>query len=215
MGDIAMKRILQTAAFCLTVLFLLCLFGCGDDGRVFVIKGNSMSDGTVTYVRFPEKWYYFGKYSYRIGTVQEGNALLASDEEGTFVRERKPLLADMEYAPWVRSDFRFPVLDEESDEMDIEISIYRQWDSLILSEQAKSEFIEWARKVESGEIRNKGKNYGQSFASVYYSFPNIPNLRYDPKFYLIHGYAGIVVVDSSGNVIGNFGSDTAFCKEIA
>lgn len=215
MGDIAMKRILQRAAFCLTVLFLLCLFGCGDGGRVFVINGKSMSDGTVTYVRLPEKWYYFGRYSYRIGTVQEGNALLASDEEGTLVRERKPLLADMEYAPWVRSDFRFPVLYEEYDEMDIEISIYRQWDSLILSEQAKSEFIEWARKVESGEIRNKGKNYGQSFASVYYSFPNIPNLGYDPKYHLIHGYSGIVVVDSSGNVIGTFGSDTAFCKEIA
>lgn len=207
-----MKRILQTAAFCLTVLFLLCLFGCGDDGRIFVIQGESISDGMVTYVRFPEKWYYSGRYSYRIGTVQKGNALLASDEEGTFVREKKPLLADMEYAPWVRSDYRFPTL---YDGMEIEIVKYRRQGTLILSEQAKSEFIEWAKKVESGEIRNTGKNYGQPFASVYYLFSSAPNLEYDPDFTLIYDNAAIVIVDSTGNVIGTFGPDTAFCKEIA
>ena len=204
-----MKRMKKILTFVCAALLLFCVFGCGDQ-RVFEIKNGTMSDATVTYVRLPNNWYHMGSYTNRIGKVKGGNALYGSDEDGTFVQERKPLLADMEYAPWVRSDYQFPALYED---MEINILLYGEKESVILSEQAKAEFIEWARKYDAGEINSVDKNNKQPFASVCYLFPIAPDLTYDPDFWLIEDDAAISVKDLTGTIIGSFDSETAFYKE--
>lgn len=105
-----MKRTLSRIVLC---IILFAALGCTN--REFVISGDTMSDGTVTYVHLPDGWRYSGEYPIKIDTVRKGNRLFASDETETIVRERKSLFRDMDYAPWIRSDVVFPdPMDDEN-----------------------------------------------------------------------------------------------------
>ena len=137
------KRIVLIFFIVITMISTGCRKTIPVDQPVFTQDGSTLTNGTLHYVRLPKGWYYRPKdYPYRIGTVKGGNALLASDENGTFVKERKEFLADMDFAPWVREDYVFPDVCGD----DFIVKIYgRTHDLIILDGQAREEFIAWLR----------------------------------------------------------------------
>ena len=132
------KRIVLIFFIVITMISTGCRKTIPVDQPVFTQDGSTLTNGTLHYVRLPKDWGFSSDYSYRIGTVKGGNALLASDENGTFVKERKEFLADVDFAPWVREDYVFP--DVCGDDFIVEI-YGRTHDLIILDGQAREEFI--------------------------------------------------------------------------
>ena len=177
-----------------------------DNQRAFMINDNALSNGTLTYIRLPKCWYYDGDFPYRFGVVQGGRTLYSADESGTIIKEKKPLLADMDYAPWIRDDTILPDLYGE----EITVTIYfMDKDSFHLTGQAKDEFIEWFGGYQSGN--NKAMIYipqEQPIGYIVFESTEIPGLYYDCDLLLVQLSSEIVIVDNSNMPIASFDQGT-------
>lgn len=216
-----MKTIYKTLAVCMIVLMLVASFGCRTvtytdalaADRVFVDNGDTMSDGFLSYrPHLPDNWSYHGDYSYQIGTVKDGNALLASDETGIVVKQRKPktpLFADMDYIPWIRSDVDLENLSEEDCDVVAEIA---KSGECTLSEQAKAEFMNWyhTRRTVEEQITIRGK----TVSKIYFAYPALHDLHFKREYLFEMGTDSVRIVDMGGHVLGTFHSDTALYQEL-
>lgn len=212
-----MKKVLTGLVF--GFVMILTFVGCNFDqlydsqanSRIFRQLNDELTDGTMTYKRFPDHWEYIGKYPLKIGTVQGGNALYTSDKEGTFVQEAKPWYSGMNLAPWVRTDLDIP--NVPSKESEIRIAIYKGA-SFYLSSKAREEFITWYLMYMDGQIQNFGATYEQPFASIYFTMVSVPELQYDGGYCLVQGEESLVITNSSGQILGLFDSNSAVYQEI-
>ena len=212
-----MKRALTgfVFGFVLILTFVGCnfkqLYDSQANSRIFRQVNGELTDGTLSYKRFPDHWEYMGKYPLKIGTVQGGNALYTSDTEGTFVQEAKPWYSGMNLAPWVRSDFEIPSVPNE--ECEIRIAVYKGASFFLLS-KAREEFITWYLMYMDGQIQNSGVTYEQPFAGIYFTMVSVPELQYDGGYCLVKGEKSLIITNSSGQILGLFDSDSAVYKDI-
>lgn len=221
-----LKRIILIFCIAITMISTGCRKTIPVDQSVFIQDGSTLSNGTLHYVRLPKDWGFSSDYSYRIGTVKGGNALLASDENGTFVKERKEFLADMDFAPWVREDYVFP--DVCGDDFIVEI-YGRTHDLIILDGQAREEFIAWLRsyinssneqpeteyeKLSSFGIPDILNNLKYVVGGVAMNCISNPGLAYNPDFNLLLIDNKLYITDRIGNsydnmyVVGSFDEDS-------
>ncbi len=215
-----MKTLSRFLSVCLLVMLLAASFGCRSvpytdeqaTDRVFVISGDTMSDGVLNYRRLPKNWRYEGDYPYRIGTVQGGDALYASDETGIVVKKKKPLLADMDYVSYVRSDVDLESMSEA--DCNLIAEIYHVGE-LTLSEQAKTEFLEWYHAYKSGTNGSNTVYHGISRSKIWFSYPSLNELWYKGQFTFVREDNSISIIDTDGRVLGSFASDTALYREIS
>lgn len=205
-------------ALLLCAALLAGFFGCKPltdpeaANRVYTINGDVMTDGTITYQRLYSEndWNYRGNYPYKIGTVKGGNALFASEETGIVVREQKNLLQDMEYRPWIRSDAVFP--DPFGDDCHISVLLLHST-YVSLSDEAKAEVLVCRSSyLTSSGIH--GKTTDKPFGWLYFESNAIPGLYYDPDYTLVESGDRICIVNNY-SIVGSFGPDTAFYREIA
>ena len=225
------KRIVLIFFIVITMISTGCRKTIPVDQPVFTQDGSTLTNGTLHYVRLPKDWGFSSDYSYRIGTVKGGNALLASDENGTFVKERKEFLADMDFAPWVREDYVFP--DVCGDDFIVEI-YGRTHDLIILDGQAREEFIAWLRSYINSSNEQPETEYEKlsSFGIPdidtlkYYggvaklSSISMPGLYYDPFVDFLLVDSKLYIVDKIGNppdnkyVVGSFDEDSAIYQVV-
>ena len=196
-----------------------------------VQDGDTLTNGTINYTRLPEGWHYGGEYLYRIGKVKGGRGLLSSDENGTIVKEMKPLLADMDYAPWIREDAVLPELCSE--DMEVEVSVgnikSKNWVIMQLDRQARDEFITWLKyysnnhnKLEFDKIGSLGiphlfNNPRYRQGSVYLHSISTPGLYYDGDFRFIivdRTLYMVSTIDGEDYVIGSFDEGDAFYQAV-
>ncbi len=205
-------------ALLLCAALLAGFFGClpltdpEAANRVYTISGDVMTDGTTAYQRLYSEngWGYSGKYPYKIGSVKGGNVLLASDETGVVVQERKNFLQDMDYRPWIRSDTVFP--DPFGEDCHMAASIFTVKD-VSLSDEAKAEVLACRSSyLTSSGIH--GKTTDKPFGCLYFESNAIPGLYYDPDYTLVESGDRICIVNNY-SIVGSFGPDTAFYREIA
>ena len=225
------KRIVLIFFIVITMISTGCRKTIPVDQPVFTQDGSTLTNGTLHYVRLPEGWGFSCDYSYRIGTVKGGNALLASDENGTFVKERKKFLADMDFAPWVREDYVFP--DVCGDDFIVEI-YGRTHDLIILDGQAREEFIALLRSYINSSNEQPETEYEKlsSFGipdidTLKYhggvaklSSISMPGLYYDPFVDFLLVDSKLYIVDKIGNppdntyVVGTFDEDSAIYQVV-
>ncbi len=225
------KRMMLFFCIVLTIISTGCRKTIPVDQPVFTQDGSTLTNGTLHYVRLPEGWGFSCDYSYRIGTVKGGNALLASDENGTFVKERKEFLADMDFAPWVREDYVFP--DVCGDDFIVEI-YGRTHDLIILDGQAREEFIALLRSYINSSNEQPETEYEKlsSFGipdidTLKYhggvaklSSISMPGLYYDPFVDFLLVDSKLYIVDKIGNppdneyVVGSFDEDSAIYQVV-
>ena len=226
------KRMMLFFCIVLTIISTGCRKTIPVDQPVFIQDESTLSNGTLHYVRLPKGWYFRPKdYPYRIGTVKGGNALLASDENGTFVKERKEFLADMDFAPWVREDYVFPNLF--GDDFIAKISGPTH-DLIILDGQAREEFIAWLRSYINSSNEQPETEYEKlsSFGipdidTLKYhggvaklSSISMPGLYYDPFVGFLLVDSKLYIVDKIGNppdnkyVVGTFDEDSAIYQVV-
>lgn len=213
-----MRIIYRSLTVCMIVLMLVVSFGCRtatytDESaadRVFVINGDTMSDGLLSYRRhLPDDWSYHGGYSYQIGTVNDGKALLASDETGIIVKQRKPIYADMDYISWVRSDVDLENMSEE--ECDV-IVVIEKCGEFTLSEQAKAEFIKWYNTYRTA--KDYTTYHGKNRSKIYFAYPALHDLHFKGEYLFVMDTNSIRIVNIEGHVLGTFNSDTTLFQEI-
>ena len=179
------------------------------DSRVFVIKDGKMTDGELIYKRLPDNWVYRGKYPYKIGTMKDGNALYASDKNGTIVQEAKSWYQDMEYWPWVLDSVEFPPEPDET--FKVCISPFKG-KGFYLSEKAREEVITWYL---DGRKNSFGITHDHVFASVFFEMEeSVPGLYYDGNYWLVFKEERLMIVDNSDVIRGEFSPDTAFYQEV-
>lgn len=212
-----MKRALIGLAFgfALILMFVGCNskqpFDSQANNRVFRQVNGELTDGTLRYKDFPDHWEYIGEYPLKIGTVQGGNALYTSDNNGTFAQEAKPWYSSMNLAPWVLVDFEIP--DVPNEDSEIRIAIYRGA-SFYLSSKAREEFIAWYLMYMDRQADSFGVTYDQPFACVYFSMASVPELQYDGGYCLVQGEESVIITNSSGRILGSFDSDSAIYQEV-
>ncbi|MBQ7278428.1 MAG: hypothetical protein IJR17_04420 [Clostridia bacterium] len=175
----------------------------------FVKSISSMTNGTLEYKRLPKNWRYRGKYPYRWGTVKGGNKLYASDEEGSFVQERKSWFQDMDYAPWMLSSIELPKMPVE----DIDVHISRA--SCVISGAALDEFMEWYRTYAAEGTVLSDSSWTKTFAVIYFTLTSNPDLEYDCRLSLRDGIEGIEVLNDKSQVVNIIKPDTALYRQIS
>lgn len=196
------------------ILLFLCvsllLQGCGKQtvgDRVFEIDRNCLTDGELYYKWLPDQWDYHGTYPFKIGKVQRGNALYASDRNGTIVQEAKHWYQDMDYRPWILENAEVP--DKPGKRSDVLIEINRE-ESFYLSENARAEFMAWYLTYDSEII---GKTETKYYAQIYPAVASVPGLIYKEGYRIVLADS-LYITDHSGNVCEIFESDTALFQEI-
>lgn len=200
-------------------ILLLTILGCiakpltdrQATNRVFTISGDVMTDGVLSYRHLPEKWIYRGDYPYRIGRVQDGNKLYASDKNGFFVQEAKKWYADMAYRPWVLSTVELP--EVPTDNVDVYVAVQQQGE-FVLSEQGHNAFMAWYLENLPGEAEGLQYLYTQPFAGIYFEMSSVPELQYDLDYRIVRGDGVLYVTNSDCLVIGTFGPETLLYQEI-
>ena len=215
-----MKTLSRVFSICFLVILFAAFFGCRSvpytderaADRVFIISGDTMSDGDLNYRRLPKDWRFEGDYPYQIGTVQGGSALYASDETGTVVKQKKPLLADMDYVSYVRSDIDLESMSEADCSLIAEIYHVGE---LTLSEQAKTEFLEWYHAYRNGKSVSYTVYHGISRSKIWFSYPSFNGLQYKGQFIIVCEADAISIIDIDGNVLGSFAPVTALYREIS
>ena len=205
-----------TKRFALCLILMLAVVGCTQklafdeqaNSRVFKIENEYMTDGVLEYRYLPRQWNYFGKYPYKIGTVQNGNTIYTSDKNGTVAQEAKSLLQDMEYRPWVLTSVELPDVPDET--CGVRIAFF-SGHSIFLSSEAHNEFMSW---YGSGKPKPIGVTQEKPFAHVFFTAAGMPELQYDSKYCIVQGEDHIVIIDNSDLIIGLFNCETAFYREV-
>ncbi len=205
----------------IAVIVLLVMMSCqtkqiitiAGDQDVFVKSKDCLTNGSLVYRHLPENWYYSGDYTYQIGKVKGGNALLSTDAVGTIVKEKKPLLADMDYAPWILETAQLP--DLYGDDINVVVSIQNQG-KFVLSEHAHQEFITWFQKYQDGMI---SKTNGISlkdkpYIAVRFACVSVAGLLYDCDLTIKTNANAVFVLDNNGAIIGTFDETTQVYREV-
>ena len=182
-----MKRFRKPCIFFLLFILLLpCAMGCKANQRVFTYQDGGMTDGTVKYIAFPKSWYYYGDFPFKIGKVKNGNAVLASDENETVIKQRDDLFADMGYALFVREDVSFPDVYDRNNQV-LLYDYGRSLDPLVLSETAKDELLTILESIEQSnpETITKVRYIKPSYIRL--QNPQLKNMTYffEPSILLI------------------------------
>ena len=213
-----MKTTYKYFFVCCIVLLLAAFIGCkpltdsSSAERVFTINGDIMTDGTVTYQRLYSEdigWDYRGFFPYTIGTVKDGNALLASDETGIVVKEQKNPSQDMDFRPWIRSDVM--PSDLSGDDCLAKIVISDET-FLSLSDEAKAEVLACRNTYLTSSETHENLT-DEPFGWLYFESKSIPGFVCDSFYFLTESTDHICIVDDK-TVIGSFGPDTALYQEI-
>ena len=204
-----MKRPLSKIS--LILVSLIALLGCQKQD-LYVKGDDELTNGIITYHHLPDHWYFTGDYSFRIGAVKGGNALFASDENATIVKERKPLFDDMDYAPWIRDDVMLP--DLCSDQVEIRINLI-EYGTYVLEGQEKDEFIHWFQMYQNGETEEYDLAHTKLRGVI--SFDSLENqlLCYQITINLIQNDDAYIIVDRANNkAIASFGHESKLYERV-
>ena len=203
----------------LVLIIFASMIGCHADNsagtfynqEVFVYGDGKLSNGTLTYIDFPQYWHYKGDYPYRFGKIKGGKTLYAADENGTIVKEKKPFLADMDYTPWIREDMVLP--DLCGDKIAVMVN-FMDNTSFSLEGKAKEEFIEWFRKYKTNEKKGFYSTSNKPIGNIVFESLEIPGLYYYCDFLIIQLSNSIVIVDNFDKKIASFGQNTEFYHDV-
>lgn len=186
-----MRSSVRFSAIAVVAAAVLLFAGCVRELPEYRYSWNELTDGRTVYKPLPEGWEYAGEFSVLAGTVEEGNALYAS-EDGLFVREKKNILQDMEYAPFVRSDVELPEISQET----CSVTVFpNEGEPHTLSDTAKAEFFGLMGGLSDGdETQGEG-----SAAEVFITVPGIGGLRASGGFSVERRENGYYLVGSDGS----------------
>ena len=216
-----MKYRLKIIHACYILAIILLIVSCRQ-GELIEITGNqvvfiknndTLTNGTLNYKHLPEDWYFFGEYPYRIGRIKGGRALFASDENCSFVKENKPLLADMDYSPWMREDYVLPELDNT--DLEVSVHIYKRTNEgyVYLDGQAREDCVNWFDSYRNGKSTTAGAVDGKHIGSLKLYYSSIPGLSYVRYFGIYQKKDTVYIVDNNQNIIGIFNKETALFQE--
>lgn len=202
------------------LMLLSALVGCASKPltdplariRVFTQSTKMLTDGERVYIRLPNNWSYQGDYPYQIGRVKGGNALYASDENGTFVQEEANPGACMEFAPWVLSSEEVPRVP--MDNVDVYIGVYGEgYGRFKLSEQAQAQFMAWYLEHLPG-VADGTRHLEDPLACIYFLMTSNPDLEYNLRYHLVQRDGVLYVTSRDWMVIGTFGPETLLYQEV-
>lgn len=216
-----MKMKKRVSVLCIVLLHLICFVNCQIKPltdtkaliRVFTQEEDILTDGIVTYTKLPDHWRYTGEYPLKIGRVNGGNSLYASDETGMIVKERKSVWADMEYSPWIREDIELPEIPSEDSTVIIKT---KDRHSYTLYGSAREEFIRWYRCYleETNDYSDLKLSDLQPCASITFSIDTLPNFEYSNRYWIKVDKDRVYITDADLQycILVTFDVDTSFYK---